>query len=223
MAALADSLPSLRERDVVVMSSKVVSINEGRCQSVVGSDKQALALTLADIVIPRPYWGSPITVVQHALIGLSGIDESNGNGYWVLHPEDPFRSARDLHRQLCDTYGITTLGVIISDSRSDLFRYGATGVAIGWWGVRPLRDHRGETDLFGRMIKSERSNIVDGLAAAATILMGEVARQTPVVIVRDVPELEFSNESTREEIFAPYKEDKFRVLYEGFIGDGTAR
>jgi coenzyme F420-0:L-glutamate ligase/coenzyme F420-1:gamma-L-glutamate ligase len=217
IAALEEALPSLEDGDVVVVSAKVVAIGEGQCLKKEQYDKRQLASELADLSIPRSYWGSPITVVHHALIGMSGIDESNGNGYLVLLPKDPFVSARRLHEYLKKRHQLKNVGVILSDSKSDLFRYGATGVAIGWWGMLPLIDHRGEQDLFGRAIKAERANVVDGIAAAATVIAGEVSRQTPVVIARGIPGLTFTEGDTKEELFADFSDDKFRALYEQFL------
>ena len=56
MTALIDALPELKEGDIIVVSSKVVAIDEGRTVPVEGSDKQALARQEADYVIERDYW-----------------------------------------------------------------------------------------------------------------------------------------------------------------------
>ena len=118
------------------------------------------------------------------LFGAAGIDESNGDGYFILLPEDIFASSSRLRDWLESECKINELGVIITDSRSSPFRYGATGIALGWSGILPIEDCCGPTDLFGRKIQYERSNIVDGLAAGATVLMGEVDERIPVVIAR---------------------------------------
>jgi len=119
------------------------------------------------------------------------------------------------------THGLERLGVILTDSRSLPLRYGASGVAVGWWGIRPLESHIGECDLFGRPLRYERSNVVDGVAAAATVMMGEVAEQTPVVIARGVPKGEFVAGNTRADLFCPFAEDTFRVLYDRFLPPPT--
>ncbi len=80
-----------------------------------------------------------------------------------------------------------------------------------------MEDHRGRTELFGRVIQYERSNLVDGLAAGANVVMGEVDEGVPVVIVRGVPRLVFTEKDTRETLLVPYREDLFRVLYEKFL------
>jgi len=216
-AALVDAVPRLVDGDVVCISSKVVAIHEGRCVPVDAVDKVALYTEAADLVIPRPYWGSPLTVVHHTFLGASGIDESNGDGHLVLLPEDPFASAERLHIFLCNHFNIKRLGTIITDSRSLPFRYGAGGVALGWWGIAPLTSHIGTPDIFGRAFKYERSNLVDGLAAAANVVMGETNECQPVAILRDVPKLTFRNGNTKDELFSPLADDTFRVLYERWL------
>jgi coenzyme F420-0:L-glutamate ligase len=213
-AVLRESLPVLHSGDVVAISSKVIAIDEGRCIKADEVDSKVLARIEAEVVIERPYWGSPLTVKHHSFISAAGIDKSNGNEHLILTPEDPFVSAERWWSWLRDQYTLSEVGVIVVDSRSQPFRYGATGVAIGWWGIVPLKSHVGTPDLFGRPLVSERSNIVDGLAAAANVVMGESNESTPVVVVRDTLGLGFTAKQTREEIFAPYQDDNFRVLYE---------
>jgi len=217
LSVVDEFLTDAKDGDVVLISSKVVAIHEGRCIPKEHNDKKDLALKQAEITIPRDYWGSPVTIVHHAFLGLSGIDESNGDGYLVLLPEDPFRSAQILHDYIVRKFHLNNIGVIITDSQSLPFRYGVTGVAIGWWGIGPLLDHRGRLDLFGRAIVRERSNLVDGLAAGANVVGGEVNEMTPIVIARNVPGLTFTSGNTKEEIFSAYEDDKFRVLYERFL------
>lgn len=216
-AVLSESLPPLKEKDIVLVSSKVVAIAEGRCVPIAGADKEALVAGETDFMIPREYYRTPLIVVSHTFLGAAGIDESNGGGHYVLLPTDPFASAARLHEYLRETYSLKELGVIITDSHSQPFRYGATGVALAWWGILPLFDHRGRRDLFGREIQYERSNLVDGLAAGATVVMGEVDESIPVVIARGVPQVQFTAEPTKDTLFVPYREDLFRVLYEKFL------
>ncbi len=204
----------IKEGDILAISSKVVAIDEGRCVPMKDGDKNDLVNKEADFIIPRPYWTNPLTVAHHAFLGAAGIDESNGNGFYVLLPEDPFASAKRLRVLLKEWLGLRDLGIIITDSHSTPFRYGAVGVAIGWDGFSPLEDHRGRPDLFQREIQYERSNLVDGLAAAATVVAGEVDECVPVVIMRGVPRVVYTEADTKDSLMVPYEEDTFRVLYE---------
>ncbi len=217
LPVLKKHLPALQEKDVVLFSSKVVAIHEGRTVPMAEANKQDLIKKTSDLIIPRPHWPSPLTVAHHAFIGAAGIDESNGDGYYVLLPEDIFASAKSLHGWLRSEYKLNELGVIITDSHSVPFRFGATGIALGWWGIEPIEDCRGRMDLFGRIIQYERSNLVDGLAAGANVLMGEVDECTPVVIARDVPRMRYTTVDTREKLLVPFKDDTFRVLYEMYL------
>lgn len=217
LAVFRESLPSLKEQDIVLVSSKVVAINEGTTVLMASADKTALIQEAADLIIPRPYWSAPITVAHNTFLGAAGIDESNGNGYYILLPKDLFTSAIALRAWLCAEYKLKELGVVITDSRSMPFRFGATGVALAWAGIEPIEDCRGRKDLFGREIKYEKSNIVDGLAAGANVLMGEVDECTPIVIARGTPRVLYTEKETKDDVFVPFHDDTFRVLYEKFL------
>jgi len=173
--AIRASKLSLKEGDIVAVSSKVVSIAEGRTIPIEGIDKEDLARKEADLFFKAPKtskYRRYFTVARGALVGAAGIDESNGNGYYILYPKDPFKSARELRAGLMKTYKIKKLGVVITDSTSLLLRRGAIGFALSWDGIDPLKDYRGTPDIFGRLIRVEMSNIVDGIAAAAVLAMG---------------------------------------------------
>lgn len=210
-------LSEVKERDVVAISSKVMSIHEGNCVPVKGTDKKQLVAENADVSIPRDYWGSPLTIIKNAFIGTAGIDESNADGYFVLLPEDPFLSAKNIHTYLKDRFSLKNVGVIITDSHSIPMRRGAVGISIGFWGFKPTINCVGKKDLFGREMEIEVANLVDGLAAGANVVMGEVSERQPAVIIRDVPELTFTEEKLKDEAYVPFHKDTFRVLYERWI------
>ena len=214
---LDESLLEVKEGDVVVVSSKVVSIHEGNCVLASGTDKKSLIAKEAQFSIPRPYWPSPLTVAHNAFIGTAGIDESNANGHYVLLPENPFLSAKYIYDYLIDRFNLQNIGVVISDSHSSPLRRGAMGVAIGWWGFAPTINHVGKPDLFGREFKIEVSNIADAIAAGAGLVMGETDECQPVVIVKEIPNLTFLEGNTKDELFVSPKDDTFRVLYEDFL------
>ena len=214
---LDEYLTDVQEGDVVLISSKIVAISEGRTMKHGEVDKQVLVEQEADLLIPRSYWGSPLTVIRSAFIGTSGIDESNSGEYLVLLPEDAFKSAKEIHTYLKNRFAITNVGVVITDSHSQPLRRGALGVSVGFWGFEPVIDHIGKEDLFGRKIKIEKSNLADGLASAATMVMGEVDECQPVVIARNVPDLTFSEQNHKDNLFLSFEEDTFRVLYEKYL------
>jgi coenzyme F420-0:L-glutamate ligase len=215
-AVLEAHLADVREGDVVCVSSKVVAIHQGRCVPIDSIEKSDLVKREAELLIER-HAGTPLTVKQATFIGAAGIDESNADGHYILMPEDLFGFARMLREYLRKAHGAKNIGVVITDSRSLPLRYGATGVALAFWGFAPLLDHRGEHDLFGREIRHERSNLADGIAAGANVVMGEVAESTPIVIVRGVPGLSFTESNDPSELFTGFEGDIFRVLYERLL------
>jgi coenzyme F420-0:L-glutamate ligase/coenzyme F420-1:gamma-L-glutamate ligase len=214
---LDSSLSDVREDDVIVITSKIVAISEGRCVGAEDFDKDAYVQESAQVIIPRSYWGTALTVTNNMLVSSSGVDQSNSDGYYTLLPEKPFVSAQKIHEYLAKRFNTERIGVIITDSHSVPCRYGAMVGAIAWWGFEPLLNHIGREDLFGRKIQHERSNLVDGIAAGAGVVMGEVDECTPIVIARGVPNLTFTQRDTKDTLFCPPQDDLMRVLYERFL------
>jgi len=214
---LDECLTDVREKDVVAISSKIISIHEGNCVPFDTDIRAELIEQEADFMIPRDYWYSPLTVTRSAFIGTAGIDESNADGYLIPLPKDAFLSAKNIHNYLCKRFHVEHIGVVITDSHSTMLRRGAMGVAVGWWGFHPTIDHVGEKDLFGREMKVEVANVVDGLAAGATVVMGEVAQCQPVVVIRGASDLTFTDQDTKHELFVSLEEDTFRVLYQSYL------
>lgn len=213
---LDEILTDLREGDVVSITSKVVAIHEGRCVLINGTDKEALVTREADALYYPDQNRKPLTIVCQALISAAGIDESNGEGYYILLPQDAFKSAEEIHSHLRKRHEINDLGVIITDSHSLPFRYGAMSVAIGCWGFEPIESHIGRTDLFGRIIQYSKTNIPDSIAAATTLVTGECDESRPITIVRNVPNLVFTDTDPRPEFFVRPEDDIYRDLYRDF-------
>ncbi|RLG46803.1 MAG: hypothetical protein DRO06_03845, partial [Thermoproteota archaeon] len=128
--------------------------------------------------------GYVLTYKNGVPVGTAGIDRSNAPpGYVTLHPRDPDREARRVSLKIRRELGIR-VGVIIVDSHLNLLRRGVSGVAIGSWGVSPLRDLRGERDIYGRRMRFTVVNVIDSLAAAAALVMGETSEMTPFALIR---------------------------------------
>jgi F420-0:gamma-glutamyl ligase len=216
-SVLNDALVGVEEGDVIAISSKVVAIHEGNCVPTGSIEKSELVRQEAELLIPRSYWPSPLTVKHNAFIGTAGVDESNANGHYILLPKDPFKSAKEIQEYLKARFNIKNVGVVITDSHSAPLRRGAIGVSIGYAGFAPTINYVGRPDLFGREMKIEVGNIVDALAAGAGVVMGETDECQPVVIIRDIPNLTFTEAETKDDFLVPFKEDTFRVLYEDFL------
>lgn len=217
LAVMDECVADIQEGDVVAISSKVISIHEGNCVPFSEEARSELITQEADLQINRDYWYSPLTVTNSAFIGTAGVDVSNADGYLIPLPQDSFKSAQNIYMYLKDRFSVEDIGVVITDSHSTPLRRGAVGVAIGWWGIKPTIDHVGEEDLFGREMKVEVANVVDGIAAGATVVMGEVAQCQPIVVARNVPNLTFVDQLTKDDLFVPFAEDTFRVLYQRFL------
>ena len=189
------ALRSLKEKDIVVIASKVVSIWQGRCVRVADYlDKDDLVMREADFYLPRactPGAWCMHTMKNNIFIPSAGIDESNALGHYILWPKNVKQTAKELWNWLRKNYRVKELGVIITDSHTISLRRGVLGISLAHYGFAPLRDYRGKSDLFGRELKMTQTNIADGLAAAAVVLMGEGSECTPLAVIRDVPGIAF--------------------------------
>ena len=204
---LDDCLPTLSDGDIVVVTSKIVSICEGAVVKNDGSiNKHDLIKQEADSYLDIPLsqtYDLTITIKEGKLVANSGIDESNGNGFFILWPRKPHRSAAALWEYLRKKYHLTKLGVIITDSHNIQLQWGTRGRAIAWCGIEPLKNYIGSPDIFGKKLRMTKASIIDGLSAAAVTVMGEGNEQTPLAIIKDVPFVKFQDYSpTKEEIEA---------------------
>src|SRR5205823_3633039 len=90
-----------------------------------------------------------------------------------------------------------------TDSKTTPLRWGVTGVALAHSGFEALNSYIGQPDLFGRPLHVTRVNVMDALAAAAVLVMGEGAEQTPLAWLDDLPFVRFQpRDPTPDEIAA---------------------
>ena len=212
---LLTSIKSIKDSSIVCISSKVVAIAEGRSVPIENISKDDLAIKEADRYIPRDQAPDGLilhTIINNMLVASAGIDESNGNGYFILWPENPQLSAKKIWEFLKEKYKLENLGVVITDSRLIPLRRGVVGIAIGFYGFNPLKDYRGKEDIFGREFKMETSNIPDSLATAAVLEMGEGAETRPIAIISGVKDIEFTSKDESENLKIEEKEDMFYPL-----------
>jgi putative folate metabolism gamma-glutamate ligase len=200
---LDESIESLEENSVVVITSKVVALCEGSVEPIEGIDRESLIIRESDLYLPKENskYGHHFSIKYNTLIASAGIDESNGDGYYVLWPRSPWDTANNIRQYLKDKFDVKNIGIIISDSTSQILRQGTIGISIAHSGFAPLHSYINEPDLFGRTIQHIRANIANGLAAAGVVAMGEGAEQTPIAVLTDIPFVEFEDsEPTVEEI-----------------------
>ncbi len=201
-AFLDEWIHALEERTIVVITSKVVSILEGnvREKTISKEDliKQEAGYYIEDEWLWK-YYRLFITRKNDIIIANAGIDESNANDRYVLWPKNPFETAERVWRHLKTKHTLSSLGVIISDSRITPLRWGTIGIGIAWCGFQPLNDYRGAPDIFGRSLRVTKAGILDGLAASAVLVMGEGKEQTPIAMITDVPFVTFVDHPPTEE------------------------
>lgn len=191
LATLLTDRVTLRDGDVVVVTSKVVSKAEGR---VVTAEKPTALEQETDRVVARR---GPTTIVRTRLglvMAAAGIDASNtAPGTLVLLPEDPDRSARRLRaaflagRDGAGGRGVN-VAVLVSDTSGRAWRAGQTDIAVGAAGLEVLRDHAGLDDGYGNRLAVTSPAVADEITAAADLVTGKLSR-SPVAVVRGLSHL----------------------------------
>jgi coenzyme F420-0:L-glutamate ligase / coenzyme F420-1:gamma-L-glutamate ligase len=180
-AATGEGLDGLRDGDVLVVTSKIVSKAEGR--TVAADDREASIDAETVRVVARR---GPARIVEsrHGFVmAAAGVDASNTPaGTVLLLPQDPDASARRVRAGLRDVLGVE-VGVVITDTFGRPWREGQTDVAIGACGVRVLEDLRGGVDSHGNPLGVTVTAVGDELAAAGELVKGK-ADGRPVAVVR---------------------------------------
>jgi coenzyme F420-0:L-glutamate ligase / coenzyme F420-1:gamma-L-glutamate ligase len=205
-AALAG--PGLRDGDILVVTSKVVSKAEGR---VVRTDREA-AIDAETVRVVARRGPTRITQTRHGLVlAAAGVDESNtAPGTVVLLPVDPDGSARELRKAIGERCG-ARVAVVVTDTMGRPWRAGQTDTAIGAAGLLPLRDHRGQSDTFGNVLEVTMAAVADEIAAAAD-LVKQKTTHIPVAVVRGLAELVTEADGPGAvALIRPADEDMFRL------------
>jgi coenzyme F420-0:L-glutamate ligase/coenzyme F420-1:gamma-L-glutamate ligase len=189
VALIAAAAPWLRDGDILVVTSKIISKAEGQLVDVpmagpardVARDEHLAAET----VRPVARRGHTRIVQTHHgfVLASAGIDASNvDRSQLVLLPKDPDASARSLRAGLHERCGVL-VAVVVSDTMGRPWRSGLVDVALGAAGLEALRDYRGETDPYGNEMHITQMAVVDELASAAELVKGKFDL-VPVAVVR---------------------------------------
>lgn len=212
LAGLIAEHAALIEGDVVVVTQKIVSKAEGRTVAVDPDNPDAKRLLAESeaVRVLRRRGDLVVTETRHGFVcANSGVDLSNvAEGWAVLLPEDPDRSARRLRDGLRARTGLE-VAVIVSDTFGRAWRRGVTDVALGCAGIRAVVDLRGTRDALGRELQATEVCVVDEVTAAAELVMGK-ARSVPVAVVRGLDAGLLGEGSVSREVVRPYDEDLFR-------------
>jgi coenzyme F420-0:L-glutamate ligase/coenzyme F420-1:gamma-L-glutamate ligase len=192
-----------KEGDILIIASSVYSKAKGytanlsdftpgiratRIGGRTGEDPrfiQAVIDASSDILLEYPFVLSELPCGH---IGVrAGVDQSNiEDGMIIYLPPDPMKAAAEVRQEILDISGIL-VGVVITDTCGRSFRRGQTGNAIGWSGMTAIRDFRGDTDLFGHVLKITEEAVVDEIAGFGNFVMGESNNGVPAVVFRNCP------------------------------------
>jgi len=226
--AAKDQKTPIQDNDIIVVTHVVVSKAEG---NIVNLDEVAPGERAKEIakqtnkdpalveVILRESKDivriGPNSIITETLSGIisanAGVDRSNvsGDRNVVPLPKDPFASAQKIRQEIKQLTG-ANVAVIVSDTHGRPFRNGEINVAIGVAGMKPIRDRRGEKDLFGYVLKIKQTAIADELASAAELVIGQANEGIPAAIIRGYTNYTPTENASPSEIIRPKEKDLFR-------------
>ena len=192
----------LQEKDIIVVTHVAVSKAEG---NIINLDEVAPSVRAKEIAqqtnkdpalvevilretkdIVRIGQNSIITETKSGVIcANAGVDRSNvsGDRNVVPLPKNPNASAQNIRQEIKRLTG-ANVAVIISDTHGRPLRLGEINVAVGVAGIKPIRDRRGEKDLFGYVLRIKQTAIADELSSAAELVIGQANEGIPAAIIR---------------------------------------
>ncbi|MDR0292345.1 MAG: coenzyme F420-0:L-glutamate ligase [Elusimicrobium sp.] len=214
-AFITEHIPALKDGSVIVVSSKIAALAEGRVLPPC-SEKEFEKIIKKESSFALKTHYCYLTIKDGAVMTNAGVDRSNADGKIILLPRDSYKTARRLRIALKKFYKIKNLGIIITDSFILPLRAGVTGAAVGYSGFKGVKNYIGKPDIFGRKLKTTLVDAADPLSAAASFLMGEAAEKTPLCIIEDAPVI-FTNRDKKGELKYPLKKDLYYPLLKTVI------
>jgi coenzyme F420-0:L-glutamate ligase / coenzyme F420-1:gamma-L-glutamate ligase len=211
-AAVAAAAPWLRESDVVVVTSKVVSKCEGRLVAAPEDpeERDELRRKLVDDEAVRVLARKGRTLITENRLGLiqaaAGVDGSNvGRTELALLPVDPDGTAAALRAALREKLGVD-VAVVITDTMGRAWRNGQIDAAIGAAGLAVLHGYSGAVDEHGNELVVTEIAVADEVAAAADLVKGKLTAM-PVAVVRGLTVVD--DGTTARQLLRPGPEDLF--------------
>jgi coenzyme F420-0:L-glutamate ligase / coenzyme F420-1:gamma-L-glutamate ligase len=217
----------LQENDVVVVTHVAVSKAEGNVVNLdkvvpsvqarevaakIGKDADMVEVILRETMeIVRMGPNSLIVETKNGIVAANaGVDRSNvrGDRNVALLPADPDASARSIRNEIKKCTG-RKVAVIVSDTHGRPLRMGEINVAIGIAGIKPIRDRRGEKDLFGYVLHVKQTCVADELASAAELVIGQASEGIPVAIIRGY-KYRAVEDASGKDLTRPKEKDMFR-------------
>lgn len=204
-----NSVKRIKDKDIIVITSKIVSLSQGRVSIIL--DKEKFFKKEKKEFIKGKYYS--FAKINGDFVPGGGIDKSNANEKMILFPKNPFKVAFEIYKEIKKHYKLKEFGVLITDSRSRPLRNGTTGITIGYYGFLGIKSYKKEKDIFNRKMLYTRVNVADSLASSAVLLMGEGSEKTPIAIIKNAP-VEFSAKKTsiRDLIISP-EEDYYKDIF----------
>ena len=225
-AAVATAAPWLRDDDVVVVTSKVLSKCEGRIVAAPDDpeERDALRRKLIDAEAVRVLARKGRTLITENNIGIvqaaAGVDGSNvGATELALLPVDPDGSAAALRDGLRERLGVT-VGVVVTDTMGRAWRNGQIDAAIGAAGLTVLHGYAGAHDVHGNELVVTEVAVADEIAAAADLVKGKLTG-IPVAVVRGLTLQD--NGSNARTLLRPGEEDLFWLGTEEAVALGLQK
>jgi coenzyme F420-0:L-glutamate ligase/coenzyme F420-1:gamma-L-glutamate ligase len=192
----------IQEKDIIVVTHVVVSKAEGNVINLDNVKPSERAKEIAQKTNKDPAMVEVIlqktrdivrigenSIIAETNSGIicanAGVDRSNvsGDRNVVPLPENPNASAQNIRQEIKRLTGVD-VAVIVSDTHGRPFRMGEINVAVGVAGLKPIRDRRGEKDLFGYVLRIKQTAIADELSSAAELVIGQASEGIPAAIIR---------------------------------------
>ena len=223
-AAIATAAPWLRDGDVLVVTSKVLSKVEGRLVAVPadqeGREAARRALVRSEAVRVVARYGENFMITENKLgivQAASGVDASNvAAGEVALLPEHPDESAAALREALHTSLGVR-IAVVVTDTMGRAWRIGQTDAAIGASGLRVLHRYAGTIDAQGNELAVTEVAVADEIAAAADLVKGKLGGFAAAV-VRGLSVVD--DGSTARDLLRPGNEDLFALGVREAVAQG---
>lgn len=216
----------IEDGDIIVVTHVIVSRAEGNIVNLDSIIPSEFAKTVAENLgkdpalvevilresksIVRMGDGHIISETKHGFIcANAGVDKSNvpGERNVAPLPKDPDLSARMIRRRIREVSG-KDVAVIISDTHGRPLRNGEINVAVGVAGIKPIRDRRGEKDLFGYVLRVKQTAVADELSSAAELVIGQADEGIPAAIIRGYV-YERAEDATAKDLIRPREKDLF--------------
>lgn len=222
--SIEESRMTIDDGDILVITHKVISKAEGRLvdlstikpsekavkiSKITGKDPALVEVILRESTEVLKISNRGIIICRHKLgfiCANAGVDRSNSGkeDCVVLLPVNPDQSAYNIRIKL-EKHFNKKLAVVINDTHGRSFREGAIGIAIGSSGINPLKSYIGKKDRNGYTMKSSVEAIIDEVASAATLLMGQSDEGKPIVLIKGL-RYEYSDEGIKILIRKPENE-----------------